>query len=143
MNDYKFFKPEDFIEPTGFIETKLFSIMEGMEDIMKKRLIDHYSIPSPSVIADSSFTKSISASEQIFEREKNFFGKLKKILFNDRTYANKFIAIIDDKIVDSDYDRSMLAERVYTKYGYVQLFIGKVVKQEIYRKLPSPKRMKV
>lgn len=86
---------------------------------------------------------SISASEQIFDRNKNSFVKFKEKLLHEKAYVNKFIAIIDGKIVDSDYDRSALAERVYTKRGYVQLFIGQVTKQKRYRELPSPERVKV
>lgn len=88
-------------------------------------------------------TKSISASEQIFDRDKNSFVKLKEKLLHDKVYVKKFVAIIDGKIIDSDYDRSALAERVYTKHGYVQLFIGQVTKQKKYRELPSPERVKV
>jgi len=144
MSDYKLLKPQEtkgFIEP---IHLKSLPSQDSVYDIMKKRLTSHYSILSqPSVIANSLATKSISASEQIFEREKNSFAKLKETLLHDAVYVNKFIAIMDGKIVDSDYDRSALAERVYTKHGYVQLFIGKVTKQKRYRELPSPERVKM
>lgn len=86
--------------------------------------------------------KEMLIVEQIFERNKNSFNRFKETLLYNKDYANKFIAIIDGKIVDSDYDRSELAERVYTDYGYVPLFIGKVVKQRRYRELPSPERAK-
>lgn len=93
--------------------------------------------------ANSFATKSISSSEQIFDRNKNSFVKSKEKLLHEKAYVNKFVAIIDGKIVDSDYDRSALAERVYTEHGYVQLFIGQVTKQKRYRELPSPERVKV
>ena len=140
MNDYKFFEPEEF---NGFLEPKTFQNKGGIQDITQKRLTNYWSIPNPSVMANSSAPKSISASDQIFDRNKNSFVKLKEELLRDEAYVNKFVAIIDGKIVDSDYDRSALVERVYAKCGYLQLFIGKVTKQKRYRRLPSPRRAKV
>jgi hypothetical protein len=140
MNGYIFLAPE---ECNGFLEPKPFLNMGGIQDIAKKRLVRFISMPSPSLIADSYGTKSISDSEQIFEKNRNSFLKLKETLLQNKEYANKFVAIIEGEIVDSDYDRSKLAERVYARYGYVHLFMGKVVKQKRFRELPSPERVKV
>jgi hypothetical protein len=140
MSDYKFLKPE---EGEGFFEPKSFPNTCGVQDIIEKRLADYISMPNPSVIANSSGLKPISALDQVFEKNRNSFLKLKEALLSEKDYVNKFIAIIDGEIVDSDYDRSTLAERVYARCGYVQLFIGKVTKQKRYRHLPSPRRVRV
>lgn len=78
--------------------------------------------------------------DQIFEREKNSFAKLKETLLNDPNYLNKYIAVVGGKVVDSDYDDSVLAERVYKMFGYIPLFIGKITRKERVVELPSPER---
>jgi hypothetical protein len=140
MSDYKFFETE---ECKGLFEPKSFLNTAGIQDIVMKRLTSYVSLPNPSIMRDSYGTKSISASEQIFEKNRDSFLTMKETLLLNRDYVNKFVAVIDGKIADSDYDRSALAERVYTRYGYIQLFIGKVEQQKRYKELPSPERAKV
>jgi hypothetical protein len=140
MSDYVLLEPDECI---GFFELKPFPNAVGIQDIVEKRLIgSHVSMPSSFVVAHTFATKPISASDQIFDANKNSFDKLKEILLEDKEFVNKFVAVIDGEMVDSDFDRSALAERMYAKYGYIPLFIGKVAKGERYRHLPSPRRVK-
>ncbi|MGA2683256.1 MAG: hypothetical protein ABSF44_15830 [Candidatus Bathyarchaeia archaeon] len=129
-------------ECNGFFEPKPLPDTIGIKDIVDRRFTSQFSIPNPLVVAYSPSTKSPSASERIFNENKEVFIKLKDGLVQKPEFENKFIAIKDGKMVDSDYDRSILVERLYTKYGYVPLFIGKVVKQEKYKELPSPEKAK-
>jgi hypothetical protein len=110
---------------------------------VKGRLKAHYQLPTQSfVVASSLTTKAVSPSEQIFEREKDIFLQIKPKLLNDKDYSNKFVAIINGKIADSDSDRSALVERVYSRFGYIPLYIGQVTTtQKRYRRLPSPRRV--
>lgn len=71
-----------------------------------------------------------SSSEQIFERERDNFLKLKEELLHNQAYLNKYVAIINGKVADSDNDESVLVERVYKRYGYIPLYIGKVTQEQ-------------
>ncbi len=45
-------------------------------------------------------------------------------------YAGKYVAIINDKVVDADEDFSYLADRVYGKYGYKTIYMPFVQRGE-------------
>jgi len=138
MNDYVLLQPD---EAKGFMEPLPLPSRDSAIDIVKKRLVAHYPIPrQPSVVASSFAAKAVSPSDEIFEREKNSFVKLKEILLSDPAYLNKYVAVVDGKVVDSDYDDSVLAERVYEGFGYIPLFIGKITRQKRVVELPSPER---
>ncbi|GFP43604.1 hypothetical protein HKBW3C_02734, partial [Candidatus Hakubella thermalkaliphila] len=53
-------------------------------------------------------------------------------------YDNKYVAILDNKIVDSDEDFSSLAKRVYAKFGYRAIYMPKVTREEEVIHIPSP-----
>jgi hypothetical protein len=81
-------------------------------------------------------------NDQVFQREKNSFMRLKGVLLGNPSYDNKYVAIVGGRIVDSDSDKSALVERVYKRDGYVPMYIGKVTREENrYRHLPSPRRL--
>jgi hypothetical protein len=65
-----------------------------------------------------------------WEREYRAFLRLLPQLL--ATHRGQFVAIHEGQVVDSDDDEITLALRVYAKYGYIQLHIGRVVEQ------PSP-----
>lgn len=80
----------------------------------------------------------LDTTEKTFQSEKNSFAKLKDGLLNDTNYLNKFVAVVGGKIVDSDNDDGVLAQRVYRKFGYISLFIGKIEHGEETLDVPSP-----
>ena len=53
-------------------------------------------------------------------------------------YEGQFVAIIDDSVADSDADFSELANRVYAKYGYKDIFMPKV-KERKTAEIRSPR----
>jgi hypothetical protein len=65
-----------------------------------------------------------------WEREYRAFLQLQPQLL--ATHSGQFVAIHEGQVVDSHDDEIALALRVYAKYGYIQLHIGRVVEQ------PSP-----
>ena len=73
-----------------------------------------------------------------FEKEKLAFYKLKSLLLNDKRYYGKFVAIVNEQMVDFDSDKIALAKRVYSNKGYVPMYIGKVIEEEPILELPSP-----
>jgi hypothetical protein len=139
MSDLILFRPD---ETKGFIESSSFSSRSSEIDIVKRRLTAHYPIPTQPRVASISFpAQYLSPSDQIFEREKNSFAKLKETLLRDPNYLNRYVAIVDGKVVDSDYDDSILTERLYKKFGYIPLFIGKITPKRRVVELPSPERV--
>ena len=59
-----------------------------------------------------------------WEREYRAFLRLRPSLL--QTHANKFVAIHEGKDVDSDEDKVALGLRVYAKFGYVPIYVGRV-----------------
>ncbi len=56
-----------------------------------------------------------------------------------KKYGGKYIAIINNEVIDSDSDFSQLANRVYKKYGYQTIYMPFVGTKERVVKIPSPK----
>ncbi len=82
-----------------------------------------------------------SKNEEIFEKERASFFKLKKKLIGDPNYSDKYVAVVGGKIVDTDRDKIPLAKRVYGKHGYIPMYIGKVTETETILEYPSPESM--
>jgi len=81
-----------------------------------------------------------SKNEEIFEKERASFFKMKKKLIGDPNYSDKYVAVVRGKIVDTDRDKILLARRVYSKHGYIPMYIGKVTETERTLEYPSPER---
>ncbi len=77
-------------------------------------------------------------SEQagILERERAVFEHLKPELL--KTHADKWVAILDGKLADSDDDEDTLVKRVYSKYGYRTIFVEQVTEMPHVYEFPSP-----
>jgi hypothetical protein len=74
---------------------------------------------------------------EIFRLNQNYYEKNKDELFEK--YKHKFVAIWDESIIDFDEDKIRLAKRVYTKIGYLPIYIQKVEKERQQARIPSPK----
>jgi len=69
------------------------------------------------------------------EEERETFLKIRDKLMQDPNYNGKYVAILQGAIVGCDEEKEKLAESVYTKYGYVPIYIDKVA--------PSEKRLEI
>ena len=78
--------------------------------------------------------------EEIFEKERSAFLKLKKKLIEDPNYSDRYVAIVGGSVIDTDRDKIILAKRVYSKHGYIPMYIGKVTEKERILEYPSPER---
>ena len=67
-----------------------------------------------------------SVTQQKFEKEIQAFLRMEHELIHEERYANKYIAIHNELIVDFDSDRIALTDRVYAKYGYIPILMRKV-----------------
>lgn len=72
------------------------------------------------------------------DRERRAFHQLLPSLLT--THREKFVAIHEERVVDSGDDKIELALRVYDKFGYVPIFVSLVtdVPQRPVR-IPSPR----
>jgi len=73
-----------------------------------------------------------------FEYEGNRFEQIKLRLLKTKEYLNEFIAVHNGEIVDHDENNVDLAKRVYEKYGYIPIYMGKVEREESIKDIPSP-----
>ena len=78
--------------------------------------------------------------DNAFEMAVSFFEQHREELLTD--YEGKFIAIIDNSVVDSDVDGVALAMRVYEKHGYKAMYMPKVEREPRTFRLPSPRLLK-
>lgn len=85
-----------------------------------------------------SFPRDVTkpVSEEKFATEKHFLEKHKTELLKE--YENKFIAIVNNEVVDSDEDFPALAKRVYKKFGYKDIFMPKLTKEREILHIPTP-----
>jgi hypothetical protein len=77
--------------------------------------------------AAPTFDSTVPPPRSKWEREYRAFLQLLPQLL--ATHRGQFVAIHEGQVVDSDDDEIALALRVYAKYGYIQLHIGRVVEQ--------------
>ena len=68
---------------------------------------------------------------------KKYYEDNKKSLL--KRYAGRYIAIFNNKVIDSDKDFSKLAQRVYKKYGYQTIYMPFVDEKEKVLSVPSPR----
>ena len=73
------------------------------------------------------------------EKERAAFVRLKDQLL--RTHRGKFVAILNGEVVDVDEDDRILTRRVYAEYGYVPIYIDRVVEKPPVRRILSPKKV--
>ena len=72
-----------------------------------------------------------------FEEDCAYYrGNLEKFL---KEYEDKYVAVINKEVVDSDIEFSHLAKRVYKKYGYRDILMTKVVAEPDVVHIRSPR----
>lgn len=76
-----------------------------------------------------------------WDEEFRAFRRLRQSLL--RSHPDEFVAVHQGKVVDSGMDKVVLALRVYTKFGYVPIYVGQVstVPRRTVR-IPSPRRQR-
>jgi len=91
-------------------------------------------------VSQRDFEKDSIQLEYIMriEEEREAFQKLKKKLLRDPRYRGKYIAVYQGKIVGIGEEKGELARKVYKKYGYVPIYIGKISREKIHMEVPSP-----
>ena len=71
-----------------------------------------------------------------FPRARTFFkSNHSKLLAK---YEGKYIAILNTEVIDADDDFSLLAERVYRRHGYKDIYMPKVERKGTILHIPTP-----
>lgn len=81
-------------------------------------LSESFQIKTTSPIKKDSIEK--------IKSEKLAFSNKKQELMNDPNYKEKYVAVLDGNIIDSDLDFKELTNRVYKEHGYVPILIEKI-----------------
>ena len=74
-------------------------------------------------------------SDETFERERAAFERLKPELL--KTHRGKFVAVVNEQVVDVDSDRVKLVLRVYDRFGYRPIYVQLVKEHPPRLRLPS------
>lgn len=101
-------------------------VMPTIEDISRKK------------------TEELEAEREIPADDKTILGLGKKYFEANKKdllkkYQNKYIAILNNRVMGSDKDFSKLAGRVYKKFGYQTIYMPLVSEQKKIVKIPSPR----
>ena len=79
--------------------------------------------------------KTRAESNEAFERERAAFERLKPELL--KTHRGKFVAIVNEQVVDMDTDRVQLVLRMHDRFGYRPIYVQLVEEHLPRRHLPS------
>lgn len=74
------------------------------------------------------------------QEAKEYFRENKSEIL--KRYEGRFVAILENSVVDDDEDFSELAQRVYSKYGYGAIYMPFVESEPTVIRMPSPRVMK-
>lgn len=71
-----------------------------------------------------------------FREARAFFESQREHLLAE--YEGKYVAILNGKVIDADEDFAQLAERVYRREGYRDIFMPLVERRPAVLTIPSP-----
>ena len=85
----------------------------------------------------SSRKPLVLSEEKLLKLAQKYFAENQKSL--RKKYHGKYIAIWNNKVIDSDRDFSKLATRVYKLYGYQTIYMPLIDGKKSVMKIPSPR----
>ncbi len=83
---------------------------------------------------DKEARRSLERAE-VYEAQRYFEVHREELL---RQYENKFIAILRDKVIDSDEDFEALEEKILKRFGARGIFVDRVTKEPEIIYMPTP-----
>lgn len=86
------------------------------------------------------FTEDVQQLKYILqiEEEREAFLKIRDKLIADPSYKGKYVAVFQGAIVGCEEDKGRISKNVYEKYGYIPIYIDKVVPDRRHVEVPSP-----
>ena len=123
-----------------------YSISLNKTDLAQGPLIlEHEGKPVAAVVPIAEYRKfeawrerearTRAGSDETFERERAAFERLKPELL--KTHRGKFVAVVNEQVVDVDTDRVKLVLRVYDRFGYRPIYVQLVEEHPPRLRLPS------
>lgn len=101
-------------------------------------MLEGIGLPSRSVT--KAEIKERSKAFRLFPEERAFveghYNELKTL------YAGRYIAVLGKSILDSDPVFSLLAERVYKRFGYRRVYMPLIEEPRSVYDIPSPRIMR-
>jgi len=82
-------------------------------------------------------TPFVLSEHEMLIMEKKYYEENKETLL--KKYQDKFIAIFNNDVIDSDKNFSKLASRAYKKFGYQTMYMPFVTAKEKVVRIPSPR----
>ena len=76
-------------------------------------------------------------NDEPLNEEKEFLETIREQLKKDPVYQNKYVAILNKKIIGTDDNGPDLAIRMYKEHGYVPILVEKVDEDIIYTTSPN------
>lgn len=73
---------------------------------------------------------------EIFEKQELFFEENFNNLLT--RYKGKYVAIMNEKVIDYNKDGKKLIKKIYKKYGYVPVYVKKVTTEKKILRASSP-----
>jgi len=77
-------------------------------------------------------------SADSFDKERGAFLQMKETLLADSSYRDKYVAILNSSVVDSDEDEIKLLKRVYGRFGYLPVYVEKVQDKTRIAEISTP-----
>lgn len=103
--------------------------------IINQTFITNFPPPKNPYLREASESAFLEIDPAFFEEERAFL-QMKESLY--AKYPEKYVAVKNGKVIDSDEDNSALAERVYKRFK-PPIFIDKVTTEGEVAYLVSPK----
>jgi len=100
-------------------------------DLQTSKTFSIFAIGTPRQLNDKMLVDS-------FEKERGAFLQMRENLLADKNYKDKYVAILNGSVVDSDEDEIKLLKRVYDKFGYVPVYVEKVEKKRRVVEISTP-----
>ena len=98
-------------------------------------------VSDPSLDYDKTYVMTTNTSDPEMSKwaeELAFFNSIQEDLLTDKAYKNKYVAIKDKKLIDSDADDFRLVERIDSKYPNDVVLVVKVEADVPIAEIPSP-----
>ncbi|MBI5144056.1 MAG: hypothetical protein HZA30_03190 [Candidatus Omnitrophica bacterium] len=119
--------PPDLILPTVVFQPEVEVLpISPFEDLFEKKTAE--------LTESESF---VLPDHEILIMAKKYYEENRETLL--KKYRDKFIAIFNNEVVDSDKNFSKLASRVYKKFGYQTIYMPFITAKEKIVKIPSPR----
>ncbi|GIL14955.1 MAG: hypothetical protein BroJett039_01280 [Chloroflexota bacterium] len=132
--------------------TEYAAVIAQVQDTGEALIVEQAGKPSVAVLPLAEYERLVAQraqenasawraeQERIFKREQAAFIRMQPELL--KTHRGKFVAIHNERLVDSDADEFALANRVYDRFGYRTLLIMPVTERPRIVHIRSPKRVK-